>query len=124
MELKKGREDRLKKIIKMLEGKMFVMYRAIGDLERELVEIRRKKVLEGSKKPNLFEEFCTSMGVEVISKETCVRANNIQRRMALNVYGRRPTFSFNDDLADLKRLRQERERARKEQNDEVMHAEF
>jgi len=55
--------------------------------------LRRKKE-ETDKKPNPYDEFLKSWGIEKAQTYEISRSNNIERRIADDMYGRKKTFRF------------------------------
>ena len=105
MQIKTNRKNRIQKINKMLEDKFFRMMNKINELQKEVKQGRRKKKQLFNKKPNPFDQFCRGLGLQKISHTQLVRSNNIERRLALDMYGRKPRINFKEELLLLREKR-------------------
>ena len=94
----------------MLEDKMFNKMIKITELERDLEEDKKKNIQEGAVKVNPFDEYCRKFGGDKIRQENFTKGNNnIERRRALELYGRKPTIAFKEDLALIQEHRRKRD---------------
>lgn len=83
----------------------------IDQLQKEVIENRRRKKQQANIKPDPFEQICDFFGLErVISESERIKWNtDEQRKKAEDMYGRKSRFNFIEELTELRRLRRQRQ---------------
>ena len=107
MQLKQSKKNRIEKVYKHLDEKFFIQMQIINALEKEVKEGQRKRKEEINRKLNPYDQFLRSYGIEKVQNYEVYRSNNIDRKTAADLFGRKEKFRFVDELIEIRAMRRE-----------------